>query len=120
MERVTLLVDDNNEILSCLLNPETVVMRRTTGVRPRESLSGLINTDKSGDNPLLFTGAGTTTIDLDLVLMFQFRAHRLSVRMSVISLSPSGILQKTTNAVIACTDRPYAVSFGENPGIYRE
>lgn len=67
MERVTLLVDDNNEILSCLLNPETVVMRRTTGVRPRESLSGLINTDKSGDNPLLFTGAGTTTIDLDLV-----------------------------------------------------
>ncbi len=67
MERVTLLVDDSNEILSCLLNPETVVMRRTTGVRPRESLSGLINTDRSGDHPLLFTGAGTTTIDLDLV-----------------------------------------------------
>ncbi len=67
MERVTFLVEDDNERLSCLLNPETVVMRRTTGVRPRESLNGLISTDRSGDNPLLFTGAGTTTIDLDLV-----------------------------------------------------
>lgn len=66
MERVTFLVE-NNERLSCLLNPETVIMRRTTGVRPRESLNGLISTDGSGDNPLLFTGAGTTTIDLDLV-----------------------------------------------------
>lgn len=67
MERVTFLVEDSNERLSCLLNPETVVMRRTTGVRPQESLSGLISTDRSGDNPLLFTGAGTTTLELDLV-----------------------------------------------------
>ncbi|SES63703.1 hypothetical protein SAMN05216326_10168 [Nitrosomonas marina] len=67
MERVTFLVEDSNDRLSCLLNPETVVMRRTTGVRPRESLSGLISADRSGDNPLLFTGAGTTTIELDLV-----------------------------------------------------
>ncbi len=67
MERVTFLVEDSNERLSCLLNPETVVIRRTTGVRPRESLGGLISTDRSGDNPLLFTGAGTTTIELDLV-----------------------------------------------------
>jgi Contractile injection system tube protein len=66
LERVTFLVE-NNERLSCLLNPETVIMRRTTGVRPRESLNGLISTDRSGDKPLLFTGAGTTTIDLDLV-----------------------------------------------------
>ncbi|WP_256250795.1 hypothetical protein [Nitrosomonas sp. Nm51] len=64
---MTFLVEDSNERLSCLLNPETVVMRRATGVRPRESLSGLISADRSSDNPLLFTGAGTTTIDLDLV-----------------------------------------------------
>ncbi|MDR4513890.1 hypothetical protein [Nitrosomonas sp.] len=64
---MTFLVEDSNERLSCLLNPETVVMRRTTGVQSRESLSGLINSDRSGDNPLLFTGAGTTTIELDLV-----------------------------------------------------
>ncbi len=66
MERVTFLVGDN-ERLSCMLNPETVVMQRSTGVRPRESLSGMISSNARGDNPLLFTGAGHTTIELDLV-----------------------------------------------------
>lgn len=50
-----------------MLNPETVLMRRSTGVRPRESLSGMISSNNSGDNPLLFTGAGYTSIELDLV-----------------------------------------------------
>ncbi len=67
MERVTFLVDETNERLSCMLNPETVLMRRNTGVRPRESLSGMISSNVRGDNPLLFTGAGHTTVELDLV-----------------------------------------------------
>lgn len=67
MERVTFLVEETNERLSCLLNPETVVMKRRSGVRPRESLSGLISSHDKGDNPLLFNGAGHTTIELDLV-----------------------------------------------------
>lgn len=50
-----------------MLNPETVLIRRSTGVRPRESLSGMISSNSRGDNPLLFTGAGNTTIELDLV-----------------------------------------------------
>lgn len=67
MERITFLVEETNERLSCMLNPETVVMKRQSGVRPRESLSGLISSNDKGDNPLLFTGAGHTTIELDLV-----------------------------------------------------
>lgn len=67
MERVTFLVEESNERLSCMLNPESVQMRRATGVRPRESLSGPINSDWRGDNPLLFTGSGVTTLELDLV-----------------------------------------------------
>lgn len=50
-----------------MLNPETVVMKRCSGVRPRESLSGLISSNNKGDNPLMFTGAGHTAIELDLV-----------------------------------------------------
>ena len=67
MERVTFLVEDNNQRLSCMLNPESVMMRRTTGVRPRESLSSLTGSGRGGDNPLLFTGSGSTTLELDLV-----------------------------------------------------
>jgi len=50
-----------------MLNPETVLMKRSTGVRQRESLSGTISSRGKGDNPLLFTGAGSTTLELDLV-----------------------------------------------------
>ena len=67
MERVTFLVEENNERLSCMLNPETVLLSRSAGVRPRESLSGLMRTDRRGDNPLLFNGSGHTSLELDLV-----------------------------------------------------
>lgn len=67
MERVTFLVEEDNQRISGMLNPETVLMWRTAGVRPRESLSGLINADRRGDNPVLFTGSGNTCLELDLV-----------------------------------------------------
>ena len=50
-----------------MLNPETVLIRRSSGVKPRESLSSMISSNNRGDNPLLFTGGGYTTIELDLV-----------------------------------------------------
>lgn len=50
-----------------MLNPETVVMRRIAGIRSRETLKGLVNTNKSSDNPLLFTGSGNTILELDLL-----------------------------------------------------
>ena len=67
MERVIFLVESSGERLSCMLNPESVIMRRISGVRPRESLSGPINGDSKGDNPVLFTGGGYTTIEFDLL-----------------------------------------------------
>ena len=40
MERVAFLIEETNERLRCLLNPETLVLRRTAGVRPRQSATG--------------------------------------------------------------------------------
>lgn len=67
MERVTFLVEETNERLSCMLNPETILMQRSSGVKPRESLSGIVSSNNKGDNPILFTGSGYTTFELELV-----------------------------------------------------
>lgn len=67
MERVTFLAEENNQRLSCMLNPETLLLKRSSGVRPRESLSGPVESGNRGDNPLLFTGGGHTILELDLV-----------------------------------------------------
>ena len=35
MERVALLVEDTQESVRCLLNPDSLVIRRASGLRPR-------------------------------------------------------------------------------------
>lgn len=67
MERVAFLVEDTNERLRCLLNPETLVLQRTAGVRPRRSLGGPLAGLELSDDPLLFTGGGRTVLELDLL-----------------------------------------------------
>lgn len=67
MERVAFLIEETNERLGCLLNPETLVLRRTAGVRPRQSASGQITGAGLADDPLLYTGGGRTELDLDLL-----------------------------------------------------
>lgn len=67
MERVAFLKEDSGERLSCLLNPESIVVRRRAGVRPRESSGGLVTGSNRADNSLLFTGGGCTTLELALV-----------------------------------------------------
>ncbi|WP_423225313.1 hypothetical protein [Candidatus Amarolinea aalborgensis] len=67
MERVAFLVEETNERLRCLLNPETLVLRRTAGVRPRQSTSGQVTGLGLADDPLLYTGGGRTELDLDLL-----------------------------------------------------
>ena len=67
MERVSFLVEATGARLSCLLNPETLAVRRAAGVRPRRSASGALAGAELTDDPLLHTGGGRTEIDLDLL-----------------------------------------------------
>jgi hypothetical protein len=50
-----------------MLNPETLVMRRTAGVRPRRSSSGQLTGAGLADDPVLYTGGGRTILELDLL-----------------------------------------------------
>ena len=55
------------ERVSCLLNPESLVVRRQAGIRPRPSTTGRLTGLGSADDALLFTGGGRTELGLDLL-----------------------------------------------------
>lgn len=67
MERVAFLIEPGGERLGCLLNPETLVVRRVAGLQPRRALGGSLPWGGPGDDPLLFTGGGSTELTLDLL-----------------------------------------------------
>lgn len=67
MERIAFLIEETGVQLSCLLNPESVVVRRRAGIRQRQSGRGFISGHAGGEDSLIFTGGGLTSIDLDLV-----------------------------------------------------
>jgi hypothetical protein len=67
MERVAFLIEKTSVRIPCMLNPASIVIRRTAGVRPRSATSGPITGAALKDDPLLFTGGGTTEILLDLL-----------------------------------------------------
>ncbi len=67
MERVAFLVEETNERLGCLLNPASLVMRRMAGILPRNSVGGQFTGSGLRDDPLLYTGGGTTIIELHLL-----------------------------------------------------
>lgn len=67
MERVAFLIEESNERLRCLLNPETLVIRRTAGVRPHPAISGQLTRTGLTEDPLLYTGGGRTEWQLDLL-----------------------------------------------------
>jgi hypothetical protein len=67
MERVAFLVEPDDLRISCLLNPETVLVKRTAGIRTRESIGGPLSGTGMADAPLLFTGGGHTWLELELL-----------------------------------------------------
>jgi hypothetical protein len=67
MERVAFLLEPSGERIGALLNPETLVVRRTAGLRPRRALSGGMAGGGPIEEPLLFTGGGTTELILELL-----------------------------------------------------
>jgi hypothetical protein len=67
MERVVFLLEDTGERIACLLNPESLVLRRRAGIRQRESGGGVVTGQRMTDDSLIYTGGGLTMIELDLV-----------------------------------------------------
>jgi hypothetical protein len=76
MERVAFLVDATGQRIDCMLNPETVEVRRLAGVRRHTTASGQLVGARLSDDPLLFTGGGRTELDLELM----FSVDLLDVR----------------------------------------
>lgn len=67
MERVAFLIEKTGERVPCLLNPASIVIRRTAGVRVRSASGGPLTGASLQDDPLLYTGGGTTELLLDLL-----------------------------------------------------
>ncbi len=67
MERVAFIVDATGERIDCLLNPETLEVKRLAGVRARATAAGQLVGTGLADDPVLFTGGGRTELALDLV-----------------------------------------------------
>ena len=67
MERAAFLIEATGERIACLLNPASLVVRRTAGIRPRTSISGVVAGAQMQETPLLATGGGTTELLMDLL-----------------------------------------------------
>jgi hypothetical protein len=67
VERVTFLVERTGDRISCLLNPESLEVRRAAGVQRRLGAGGAVLGTLRGDDPLIAVGGGSTEYDLHLL-----------------------------------------------------
>jgi len=67
MERAAFLIEPTGERLGCMLNPESIIVRRVAGLAPHRSAGGPSTGAGLQDDPLLFTGGGRTELSLDLL-----------------------------------------------------
>lgn len=65
MERVAFLIEESHTRLSCMLNPERFEMQRTSGVT--RTSAGLLKDSDLSDDPLIFSGRGSTTMTVQLL-----------------------------------------------------
>lgn len=67
MERVAFVIVETDQILRCMLNPESLVVSRLAGIQPRQSVGGMLTGTEMEDDPLLYTNGGRTEVKLHLV-----------------------------------------------------
>lgn len=67
MERVVFIVEATGEQIPCLLNPESLLLQRQTGVAKRVLKGGLLSAQALADDPILFSGGGTTFLTINLL-----------------------------------------------------
>jgi hypothetical protein len=65
VERVAFLIEETNLRLPCMLNPESLVFRRQSGVSLPDQTAGRLAA--GGTERVVFTGGGFTELELDLV-----------------------------------------------------
>ena len=61
------LIEGSEERLACLLNPESLELRRRAGIQPRRLANGVVAGAGLVDDPLVCTGGGSTELRLDLL-----------------------------------------------------
>ena len=67
MERVTFLVERTGDRIPCLLNPESLEVRRSAGLVRRRGAGGAVIGNPRTDDPLVATGGGITEYELKLL-----------------------------------------------------
>jgi Contractile injection system tube protein len=67
MERAAFLIESTRTRIGCLLNPSSVEIKRLSGVRRRSSAGGPLTGAGLSDDPLLYTGGGSTEVNLELL-----------------------------------------------------
>lgn len=67
MERVAFILEQSNERIGCMLNPESFEVRRYAGIHQSQSLGVGMPPAAQADDPILWTGGGRTEISLDLL-----------------------------------------------------
>lgn len=67
VERVAFLIEETGERVGGMLNPESLLVQRSAGVRPRRPGGALLGGTDLADEPLLFTGGGSTRLTLELL-----------------------------------------------------
>ncbi len=97
MDRVGFLIEDSGERLGCLLNPETLEISRLAGLKPRLAAGGVLTGKGLKDDPLLFTGGGTTELKLDL--LFDVNLGGSSIRTDDVRDLTGPLWQLAENAV---------------------
>ncbi len=67
MERVVFILEETNERLPCMLNPESVLVERDAGVANAATLGATLSNGEQKDDPVLWRGGGRTQISLNLL-----------------------------------------------------
>jgi len=67
MERVAFLIEKTGQRIACMLNPETLIARRSAGIVRRNGDRGALQGIRQTDDMLLYVGGGATEMILDLL-----------------------------------------------------
>jgi hypothetical protein len=111
MERAAFLIEATRERITCLLNPEHVVVHRLTGLRPRYAASGQLTGSYLSDDPLLYTGGGRTEILMNLLFDISL------VGSSVVSDDVRGLTQPLWNLAENQGQRSQAPYYAQPPQV---
>ena len=111
MERVAFLIEDTNQRIGCLLNPESLIIRRRAGVRARQSAGGLVTGADLADDQLLYSGGGNTELTMNLLF-------GVSLAGSSVPLADGNTVTATTGYIAESIRSPDAkIVAGFTPGL---